>query len=90
MQNSDAVSILSYAFDCPCVLTHDVHNLFSNSVVFNNENKHRLRVHACSFSKLLFWGSRPPQRMEKILETSIAARKCLCVSGKMVLMVKTR
>ena len=34
---------------------------------------------------LLFWGSRPQQTMSKFLVISIARRKCLCVSGKLVL-----
>ena len=40
--------------------------------------------HVLLFS-LLFLSSRPPQTMRKILEISVARRKYLCVTGKVVL-----
>ena len=50
--------------------------------------KKGLQIQACLFLNLLFGGSRPPQTMGNFLEISIAGRKCLCVSGKIVLWSK--
>ena len=49
---------------------------------------HKLRIQAHIVFLVAFWTSRPPQRIWIFLGISIARRKCLCVSGKVVLWSK--
>ena len=82
MYNSDTISILSCAFDWPCFVTHAVYTLFGkweSSKISSIGCESKFCV-----SKLLLKKSRSPQRTGNILEISIAWRKYLCVSGKVV------
>ena len=50
--------------------------------------KQGVRKQPCLFLKFLFLSSRPPQTMRHFLYIWIAWRKCLCVSGNVVLWSK--
>ena len=50
---------------------------------------HRLRIQVfCVWKTVFFSSTRPPQTMGRIMEISIAGRKCLCVSREVVLWSK--
>ena len=52
MPNSDAMSILNCAFDCPCFFTHGVGKLFVQDS--KSSECHRLRIQACFVLKVAF------------------------------------
>ena len=84
MYDSDAITILNCAFDCPCLFTYGVWKTICR------HRKSKLSFIGCVskyllFYKLLFLSSRPPQTIGKILEISVAGQKYMCVSGKVVL-----
>ena len=85
MHNSVAISILNCALDNPCFFTQRVRKIlipkssFTKISFIGCVSKHVL------FLGLLFLSSAPPQTMGKILVMSVARRKCLCVSGKVIL-----
>ena len=89
MHNSSAVSIFNCAFDSPCFSF-----FYTGGPILFPENRrkttiiHRLLIQAYVFFIVALLSSRPPQTMGNILHISIAVRKCLCASGKVVLCSK--
>ena len=87
MHNADAISIMNCAFDNPCCFTYGGSDYFIKVHNFNVSFIGCVYKHVLFF-KLLFLSSRPPQTIGNFLEISIAGRKCLCVTGKVVLWSK--
>ena len=80
VHNSDAISIRNCAFASPCFFTEGIQKPNNSEIsVIGCVSKHTL------LWKLFFLSSRPLQTMGKILEISVAKRKCPFVSrGSMV------